>query len=107
MRQSSPPADPRERRVQHVAHRLVGEPVGHVLRHAADAQAARADHLAGVQLQLARQAFQQGRLAGAVLADQRRARVVEQERHALEDAARAVIEGGLLHPEHGLTRRHG
>ena len=86
---------------------LLGEARRHVLRHAADAKPARTDHLAGIELQRARQALQQGGLAGAVLADQRRARVVEQERDALEDPARAVIEGGALHPEHGLTRRHG
>jgi hypothetical protein len=50
----------------------------------AEAQSARADDLAGIQLEGAGQALQQGRLAGAVLADQRRARVVEQERDVLE-----------------------
>ena len=75
-----------ERGAQHLAHRLPGQPLGNILRQAADAQAPGADDLAGVQLELAGQALQQGGLAGAVLADQRRARVVEQERHVLEDA---------------------
>ena len=91
---------------QDVAHRPVREPRGNVLRQAAQAQAARADHLAAIQLERTGQAFQQGRLAGAVLADQCRARVIEQERHALEDAARPVVETGILHAQHGLTRRH-
>src|SRR5205807_7406978 len=77
-----------------------------ILRHAADPEAARTNDLAGIELQRAGQAFQQGRLAGAVLAHQCRARVVEQERDVLEDTARAVIERGVLHAEHGLTRRH-
>ncbi len=38
---------------QHVAHRAVGETVGNVLRHAADPQAARADHLAGIRVRAA------------------------------------------------------
>ena len=92
--------------VQDVAHRPIGQARRHVLRHAADPESARADHLAAIQLELAGEALQQGRLAGAVLADQRRPRAVEQERHAAEDAGRAVEEGGPLHPEHGLTRRH-
>jgi hypothetical protein len=96
-----------ERALQHVAHGKVGQARGHVLRHAAGPKPTRANHLAAVQLELAGQAFQQGRLARAVLADQGGARAVEQERHPAKHAGRAVEEGGPLHPEHGLTRRHG
>ncbi len=92
---------------QYLAHRLGGQALGHMLWHLSDAQAARADHLAGIEFERARQALEQGRLAGAVLADQRRSRIVQQERHVLEHAARTVEERSLLHAEHGLTRRHG
>ena len=95
-----------QRLCQHLTHREGGQPFRHVLRHLADPKPARADHLAGIEFERAGQALQQGGLAGAVLADQRGARLVEQERDLLEDAARAVEEGGLLHAEHGLTRRH-
>ena len=67
---------------------------------------ARAHDLSAVQLESAGQAFQQRRFARAVLADQRRPRAVEEKRHAAENRARAVIETGLLHAEHGLTRCH-
>ena len=95
-----------ERGAQHLAHRLPGQPLGNVLRQAADTQAARADHLACIEFELAGQALQQRGFSRAVLADQRRARVVEQERHALEDAPCPVVETGILHAQHGLTRRH-
>ena len=96
-----------QRALQDVAHGKPGQARRHVLRHAAGPEPTRADHLAAVQLELAAQALQQGRLAGAVLADQGGARTVEQEGDAAEHGGRAVEEGGPLHPEHGLTRRHG
>ena len=98
--------DPGERSVQDVAHRPFGQSLRHVLWHAADPEPARAHDLSAVQLESAGQAFQQRGFARAVLADQRRPRAVEEKRHAAENRARAVIETGLLHAEHGLTRCH-
>ena len=57
-------------------------------------------------LQRAGQAGDQGRLAGPVLADQRRAGVVEQEGQVLEHGLGTVVKTGLFHTQYGLTRRH-